>query len=471
MNQSGGLSLGSSYAGTDAGAGNMIISGNVGIGTTSPAAALDVNGLQIVRGNLQLRKDTTNIIGSYTSDGSSFQDVIMKFNSYDFSIGSTNRMYIANSGNVGIGTTAPGGLFDTAASYQSYTGGHSIFTNVAPATTAAGQQANTYFNNFNNLTGILVRKTSTGTGDYLAIEDSSNNGILYVKSSGNVGIGTTSPSQMLTVGNNNQFTVTSAGAVTAAALTINGNITMNGHGMGSVGGVYYAANSSLGIGGIITNTGSIGQEVMAVSQTSDVAITPTYNDSGTGITNTDLLIQRTETSLGTTPGAQYLFEAGTSTNANLFSVTDTGQVYMQGNVGIGTTSPSQLLTVGNNNQFTVDSSGNVVIKGTTTFSNNATFYTNGYFNLNNGGLTNTQSVFSSNSAGANLTLGTNNSTGNLIFDSGTQVEAMRITSSGNVGIGNTAPSRPLTVKANSSSVSALFAGNVGIGGSDATVTR
>ncbi len=53
-----------------------------------------------------------------------------------------------------------------------------------------------------------------------------------------------------------------------------------------------------------------------------------------------------------------------------------------GNVGIGTTSPSQLLTVGNNNQFTVDSSGNVVIKGTTTFSNNATFYTNGYFNLN-----------------------------------------------------------------------------------------
>ena len=44
LSSTGGLSLGSSYIGTDAGAGNMIISGNVGIGSYAPQAKLDVEG-------------------------------------------------------------------------------------------------------------------------------------------------------------------------------------------------------------------------------------------------------------------------------------------------------------------------------------------------------------------------------------------------------------------------------------------
>jgi hypothetical protein len=40
----GGVSVGNSYVTTDPGAGNLIVSGNVGIGTTAPAAVLEVNG-------------------------------------------------------------------------------------------------------------------------------------------------------------------------------------------------------------------------------------------------------------------------------------------------------------------------------------------------------------------------------------------------------------------------------------------
>ncbi|MCX6799818.1 MAG: hypothetical protein NT091_01595, partial [Candidatus Falkowbacteria bacterium] len=38
-------------------------------------------------------------------------------------------------------------------------------------------------------------------------------------------------------------------------------------------------------------------------------------------------------------------------------------ILANGNIGIGTTSPSQLLTIGNSDQFTVSSSGNVAIAG------------------------------------------------------------------------------------------------------------
>jgi hypothetical protein len=44
MSATGGFSLGDAYVATDPGAGSMIISGNVGIGTTSPTHTLEVNG-------------------------------------------------------------------------------------------------------------------------------------------------------------------------------------------------------------------------------------------------------------------------------------------------------------------------------------------------------------------------------------------------------------------------------------------
>ena len=51
---------------------------------------------------------------------------------------------------------------------------------------------------------------------------------MVIQNNGNVGIGTTSPSQLLTVGNNNQFTVASTGALSAGSnftVTAAGNIT------------------------------------------------------------------------------------------------------------------------------------------------------------------------------------------------------------------------------------------------------
>jgi len=62
---------------------------------------------------------------------------------------------------------------------------------------------------------MFLRGNSGATDDF-AIADHSNNVSLVVKSGGNVGIGTTSPSALLSVGSTSQFQVNSSGVMSAA---------------------------------------------------------------------------------------------------------------------------------------------------------------------------------------------------------------------------------------------------------------
>jgi hypothetical protein len=119
------------------------------------------------------------------------------------------------------------------------------------------------------------------------------------------------------------------------------------------------------------------------------------------------------------------------------------------NFGIGTTSPSQLLTVGNSNQFYVTSAGGVNAAGQVSSAGYNTSFSDIYLWAGGLFLGSSRGVSWSNSATANGTQDAGIyrlSAGVLAVGNGTVGNATGTLIAGNVGIGTTSPGSRLTVK-------------------------
>ncbi len=139
LNTTGGLSLGSTYVGTNPGAGSMIMSGSLGIGTTTPAYKLDVVG------------DTNISSGSvYRINGAIVAQASTTLNNYFF--GAAGNLTSTGSNNTGVGQLAlsgnTSGAQNVAIGRQALTANTSGAANVAmgfqalsTATTSTGNTA------------------------------------------------------------------------------------------------------------------------------------------------------------------------------------------------------------------------------------------------------------------------------------------------------------------------------------------
>jgi hypothetical protein len=184
----------------------LLPTGNVGIGTTSPAQKLQVNGIGEFAGALRITETGTSqniLIGNQDSGGTNTPAMINgvngslrfgKGNSWSGEGGTfTETMRVDLSGNVGIGTTSPGWLH----SDSTYTEmrGYGIVTN----------RAVNYYRPTADKTQILGIGNDGNTWNYI-----SHNANYHTFSTdlaermridlgGNVGIGTTSPLSILHV--------------------------------------------------------------------------------------------------------------------------------------------------------------------------------------------------------------------------------------------------------------------------------
>jgi trimeric autotransporter adhesin len=369
--------------------------GQIGIGTTSPQKSQ----VQIV----------SNALGQFgavlrmtTTAGTTNGDFFLASTDNSWSIGGNKlifgagapssgnvKMTMNNSGFLGIGTTSPASPLDI---FGNSTGG-----SYQLGLTGSGNYTQIRYNGARNWqTGVgNAGETSLGVAGKYYVYDAGAAAVrMTIDGSGNVGIGTTSPSAMLHI---------SGSSISGAGQP---NVELSNTGAGGADWSMIVTNSSNGSGG--------GRFIILPSSGSSLNAPFSINGTFVGIGTTTPWGRFSVTGSGT--GSTYTFVAANSNNAPLFNIQDNG------NVGIGTTNPQSILSLGNALQ-----TNKLLI-----YDNNNT---NKYgFGVANGSL----QVYAGGGSNSNrIAFGK--------YDGTTFTENVSLINSGNVGIGTTTPYSRLEV--------------------------
>jgi len=380
-------------------------SGNVGIGTSSPTVKLDVAGGVNNTGAFRSISGTVDAIFGAAQFASGVVGIGSVSNHpITFNTNLTENMRIDTSGNVGIGTASP----STFGKLATVTGSGS--TALYAGTTTQG-----VFVRSDNATRIVQFMSSGSlTGGFSFSNGATDN--LTIDVSGNVGIGTSSPASKLEVtGDITQTWAASMDRFVGSKFSTTYELGLHFLEANRETRIVSKAADSSGLVSIYT--GVTPTERMRIDSSGNVGIgtsslTARFTvNGGTGTSQTRFEVNTTEVQEVATNAAAAAY-ANRLTDAAQhvwkISSTEAMRINASANVGIGTSSPSARITIGDNGtgqNFTNAASGN--------------------FNLGLLAGVGSADAYVYQRANAPLIIGTNNT------------ERMRIDSSGNVMVGGT----------------------------------
>jgi hypothetical protein len=449
---------------------------NVGIGTTSPGARLEVKSAapdtffadfisSTGSGFAKIYENSNSHPLLYMADATGTTTVVLNSSGVSYLIsgniiiGGTadngNLLQVQGTsyfdGNVGIGTTSPSQKLDVSGTGR-FTGNLFIEGDSSPVITItdttnnlAGRirVANTFMyidaDNSDTVSGTRILLRTDGV-EALRLDENQNatfGGTIAVQGTGNssfagnVGIGTTSPSYKLDVSGTGRFTdttlfqsqLTVAESFGDSVLEV-GNSGMGGNhriniipaGSGQDAGYYISGTPR-----VYTNTGNTSITRINAPSTGIIQFE-------TNLTERVRINNGGNVSIGNTNNTYKLDVSGTGRFTSDLTVQGTGDSSFAGNVGIGTTSPGEKLTVFGNIMLRNPNGANPTDAGSFIFNESGTTWgTDIYgfrFNLN--GISNVLTLQSANTTTVN--------------------DIISFTrDAGNVGIGTTSPSEKLEV--------------------------
>ncbi len=393
--------------GSNTGGGNYSFPADVGIGTTAPARILDINNGLTSAGNGSVRVygyqagfEVYNAAGTanwYFANNDADSNSLYIGRGYGPNQGIAPNITVTQAGNVGIGTTSPGAPLQINQTNSSVALGSAALRIENPS----GSQSMLYFS-MAGAQKASIRADSSGnlvlnavSGNIFLNHDFGGEPIIYFPSAidfagGNVGIGTTAPGNVLDVqgGNIDASGYLMAGGTNGGAVMFSGQTPVNGNGPG---GISFYGRPRIGDWDQWLTLGE---------------------PNGT---NGGMILQIQGSAIYTG------ISSGITVAPTLHNTLDNGS----GDVGIGTTSPGYPLQVNGSIDANSPPSNSVDI-GTSAAANDTyqLIGTGGYWGIRQG---------------------TSNNFNIDMYNSGSPINALTITSNGEVGIGTTAPAYPLDV--------------------------